>query len=85
MFYIKHPYFFRYVDIAKLLIENGSKVDFREPTDELYPRTMMSDEPLRLALKNRNYVRLTYCKKYIYYSPLKRCYISGYGEVALEP
>lgn len=48
--------FFRYVEIAKLLIENGSKIDFREPTDELYPRTMMSDEPLRLALKNRHYV-----------------------------
>lgn len=46
----------RYVEIAKLLIENGSKIDFREPTDELYPRTMMSDEPLRLALKNRHYV-----------------------------
>ncbi|XP_031632129.1 ankyrin-1-like isoform X2 [Contarinia nasturtii] len=44
-----------YVEIAKLLIENGSKIDFREPTDELYPRTMLSDEPLRLALKNRNY------------------------------
>ncbi|XP_055305739.1 ankyrin-1-like isoform X2 [Sitodiplosis mosellana] len=44
-----------YVDIAKLLIENGSKIDFREPTDELYPRTMLCDEPLRLALKNRNY------------------------------
>lgn len=47
----------RYVEIAKLLIENGSKIDFREPTTELYPRTMLCDEPLRLALKNRNYVR----------------------------
>lgn len=49
-------HFDRYVEIAKLLIENGSKIDFREPTDELYPRTMLSDEPLRLAMKNRNYV-----------------------------
>lgn len=48
--------FNRYVEIAKLLIESGSKIDFREPTDELYPRTMLSDEPLRLAFKNRNYV-----------------------------
>lgn len=41
------------------MIENGSKVDFREPTDELYPRTMLSDEPLRLALKNRHYVSIS--------------------------
>lgn len=46
----------RYVEIAKLLIQNGSKIDYREPTNELYPRTMLCDEPLRLALKNRNYV-----------------------------
>lgn len=46
----------RYVEIAKMLIESGSKIDFREPTDELYPRTMLCDEPLRLAMKNRNYV-----------------------------
>lgn len=51
--------FTRYVDIAKLLIENGSKIDFIEPTDELYPRTMLCDEPLRLAFKNRNYVSIS--------------------------
>lgn len=52
--------FIRYVDIAKLLIENGSKIDFIEPTDELYPRTMLCDEPLRLAFKNRNYVSISH-------------------------
>ena len=62
-FYFTHQillFFFdiliRYVEIAKMLIESGSKIDFREPTEELYPRTMLCDEPLRLAMKNRNYV-----------------------------
>lgn len=43
-------------EIATILLEAGSKVDFREPTDELYPRTTLCDEPLRLALKNKHYV-----------------------------
>lgn len=60
---LQHLTLHRYVEIAKLLIENGSKVDYREPTDELYPRTMLSDEPLRLSLKNRHYVSLIYLKK----------------------
>lgn len=50
------PISIRYVEIAELLIKNGSKIDFRAPTDELYPRTLLCDEPLRLALKNRHYV-----------------------------
>lgn len=47
---------FRYVEIAELLVKSGSKIDYRAPTDELYPRTLLCDEPLRLALKNRHYV-----------------------------
>lgn len=49
-----------FIDIATLLLDAGSKVDFREPTDELYPRTTLCDEPLRLALKNKHYVRNVY-------------------------
>lgn len=45
--------------MAQLLLESGSKADFREPTDELFPRTTLSDEPLRLALKNHHYVSFT--------------------------
>lgn len=46
-------------EIATILLDAGSKVDFREPTDELYPRTTLCDEPLRLALKNKHYVCLS--------------------------
>lgn len=44
-----------YLDLARLLLESGCKVDYREPTEELYPRTTLCDEPLRLALKNKHY------------------------------
>lgn len=47
-----------YMDLTQLLLELGAKVDYREPTDELYPRTTLCDEPLRLALKNKHYVGL---------------------------
>lgn len=30
-------------------------MDYREPTDDPYPRTTLCDEPLRLALRNRHY------------------------------
>lgn len=42
--------------MAEMLLKSGAKADYREPTNELYPRTMLCDEPLRLALKNRHYV-----------------------------
>lgn len=45
-----------YYELTQLLLDAGAKVDYRQPTDELYPRTTLCDEPLRLALKNRHYV-----------------------------
>ncbi|CAG9797091.1 unnamed protein product [Chironomus riparius] len=44
-----------YYDICKLLLDAGAKVDYREPTDEIFPRTTLCDEPLRLALRNKHY------------------------------
>lgn len=44
-----------YLELTQLLLDAGAKVDYRQPTDELYPRTTLCDEPLRLALKNRHY------------------------------
>lgn len=45
-----------YLDVAAILLDAGAKVDFREETGELYPRTTHCDEPLRLALRNKHYV-----------------------------
>lgn len=42
--------------VAEILLEAGAKVDFREETGELYPRTTLADEPLRLALRNKHFV-----------------------------
>ncbi|XP_019550440.2 putative ankyrin repeat protein RF_0381 isoform X1 [Aedes albopictus] len=44
-----------FYDLAKILLNGGCKVDYREPTDDPYPRTTLCDEPLRLALRNRHY------------------------------
>ncbi|XP_055541439.1 putative ankyrin repeat protein RF_0381 isoform X2 [Wyeomyia smithii] len=44
-----------YYNLAKILLNSGCKVDYREPTDDPYPRTTLCDEPLRLALRNRHY------------------------------
>lgn len=41
--------------MTRFLLEQGAKVDYREPTDELYPRTTLCDEPLRLAIRNKHY------------------------------
>lgn len=46
----------RYLELTELLLDHEAKVDYREPTDELYPRTTLCDEPLRLALRNKHYV-----------------------------
>lgn len=46
-----------YYEICKILLDGGAKVDYREPTDEIFPRTTLCDEPLRLALRNKHYVR----------------------------
>lgn len=67
---IHHSY--SYLDLAQILLEAGAKVDYREPTDELYPRTTLCDEPLRLALKNQHYVsctnlNLSFCASWNYY------------------
>lgn len=47
-----------YYDLTSMLLEMGAKVDYRQPTDESFPRTTLSDEPLRLALKNKHYVSI---------------------------
>ncbi|XP_055599641.1 ankyrin-1-like isoform X1 [Uranotaenia lowii] len=44
-----------YYDLAKTLLDSGCKVDYREPSDDPYPRTTLCDEPLRLALRNKHY------------------------------
>lgn len=57
-----------YFELTKLLLEMGAKVDYRPPTDESFPRTTLSDEPLRLAMKNRHYVSggiPNRCSKYV--------------------
>lgn len=46
-----------YFEICKILLDAGANVDYREPTDEIFPRTTLCDEPLRLALRNKHYVR----------------------------
>ncbi|XP_044739520.1 putative ankyrin repeat protein RF_0381 isoform X1 [Chrysoperla carnea] len=43
-----------YVELVELLLKSGAKVDYRPNTDELYPRTTLCDEPLRLAIRNKN-------------------------------
>lgn len=48
------------MELTELLLQSGAKVDYREPTDELFPRTTLCDEPLRLALRNKHYVRNIY-------------------------
>lgn len=45
-----------YCEIVKILLDSGAKIDYREPTDEIFPRTTLCDEPLRLALRNKHYV-----------------------------
>ncbi|CAO1331540.1 unnamed protein product [Diamesa serratosioi] len=44
-----------YCEIVKILLDAGAKIDYREPTDEIFPRTTLCDEPLRLALRNKHY------------------------------
>ena len=46
-----------YGEICKILLDGVAKIDYREPTDEIFPRTTLCDEPLRLALRNKHYVR----------------------------
>lgn len=45
-----------YLELTQLLLDMGAKVDHRPVTDEIFPRTTLCDEPLRLALKNHHYV-----------------------------
>lgn len=52
-----------YLELTQLLLDMGAKVDHRPATDEIFPRTTLCDEPLRLALKNHHYV--SYCKQII--------------------
>lgn len=37
-----------------LLLRQGAHVDYREDTDDPFPRTLLCDEPLRLAIRNRH-------------------------------
>lgn len=66
-----------YLEVTRILIEAGSKVDFREPTDELYPRTTLCDEPLRLALRNKHYVRNNHTESLIHLRIYNLIYLSG--------
>ncbi|XP_016845855.1 ankyrin repeat and SOCS box protein 8 isoform X2 [Nasonia vitripennis] len=43
-----------YHELVKLLLKCGAKVEHREDTPEPFPRTMLCDEPLRLALRNHH-------------------------------
>jgi len=45
---------FRYTELVKLLLHQGAQVDYREDTDDPFPRTTICDEPLRLAIRNRH-------------------------------
>lgn len=44
----------RYTDVVKLLLNSGAKVDYRQNTEEEFPRTTKCDEPLRLAIRNKH-------------------------------
>jgi ankyrin repeat protein len=44
----------RYTELVKLLLHQGARVDYREDTDDPFPRTTICDEPLRLAIRNRH-------------------------------
>ncbi|CAG9861703.1 unnamed protein product [Phyllotreta striolata] len=43
-----------YTEVVRLLLASGAKVDYREDTDEEFPRTTRCDEPLRLAIRNKH-------------------------------
>ncbi|XP_058792565.1 ankyrin-3-like isoform X2 [Phymastichus coffea] len=43
-----------YEDLVELLLRHGAKVDHRQDTPEPFPRTMLCDEPLRLALRSHH-------------------------------
>lgn len=43
-----------YTDVVKLLLLSGAKVDYRVDTGELFPRTTLCDEPLRMAIRNKH-------------------------------
>jgi ankyrin repeat protein len=51
-----------YHEICQILLDAGAKVDYREPTEEIFPRTTLCDEPLRLALRNKHYVSEDFCR-----------------------
>lgn len=44
----------RYIELVALLLRQGARVDYREDTDDPFPRTLLCDEPLRLAIRNRH-------------------------------
>lgn len=43
-----------YTELVALLLRQGARVDYREATDDPFPRTTLCDEPLRLAIRNRH-------------------------------
>jgi ankyrin repeat protein len=54
-FHFSHETIFcRYTELVKLLLHQGAQVDYREDTDDPFPRTTICDEPLRLAIRNRH-------------------------------
>lgn len=44
-----------YTDLVALLLSEGAQVDYRENTDDPFPRTTICDEPLRLAIRNKHF------------------------------
>lgn len=70
-----------YIEIVKLLLKSGAKVDYRKDrNDDLYPRTTVCDEPLRLALRNKHYVKFFRKKNQlkIHLTDVKKFFILGY-------
>nr|CAD7257178.1 unnamed protein product [Timema shepardi] len=42
------------MELVTMLLHQGAQVDYRENTDDPFPRTTLCDEPLRLAIRNRH-------------------------------
>lgn len=42
------------MELVRLLLQCGAKVDYRKTLDDDFPRTHLCDEPLRLAIRNKH-------------------------------
>ncbi|XP_065173145.1 ankyrin-3-like isoform X2 [Atheta coriaria] len=43
-----------FMELVRLLLQCGAKVDYRKTLDDDFPRTHLCDEPLRLAIRNKH-------------------------------